>query len=108
MLRKSASRGRAYRSQTPGGMPELSRFFGIVIRMFTEVGVPHHQPHFHAYYQGHSAVLGIHPVECLGGFLPPAQLSLVHYWAALHEDELLRDWERLQSGRAPFKIEPLR
>jgi hypothetical protein len=36
-------------------MPELSRFFGIVIRMFAEAGGPHHQPHFHAYYQGNDA-----------------------------------------------------
>ena len=89
-------------------MPELSRFFGIVIRMFTEVGAPHHQAHFHAYYQGHAAVFAIQPLECLGGGLPPAQAALVAYWAALHEGELLRDWELLQSGRAPFKIEPLR
>jgi hypothetical protein len=33
-------------------MPELSRFFGIIIRMYMEVGVRHHTPHFHAYYQG--------------------------------------------------------
>jgi hypothetical protein len=33
-------------------MPEISRFFGIVIRMFVEAGVAHHTPHFHAYYQG--------------------------------------------------------
>ena len=32
-------------------VPELSRFFGIVIRMFMEVGAPHHRPHFHALYQ---------------------------------------------------------
>jgi hypothetical protein len=36
-------------------MPELSRFFGIVIRMYMEVG-PHHLPHFHAYYEESSAV----------------------------------------------------
>ena len=32
-------------------MPEISRFFGIVVRMFMEVGAPHHRPHFHASYQ---------------------------------------------------------
>jgi len=31
-------------------VPELSWFFGIVIRMFVEAGGPHHRPHFHAYY----------------------------------------------------------
>jgi hypothetical protein len=37
-------------------VPDLSRFFGIIIRMFVEVGGSHHRPHFHAYYQEHAAV----------------------------------------------------
>jgi len=28
-------------------VPELSRFFGIIIRMYAEVNAPHHEPHFH-------------------------------------------------------------
>ena len=44
-------------------MPEISRFFGIVIRMFAEPDAPHHRPHFHAYYQDTAAVFGIDPVE---------------------------------------------
>ena len=32
-------------------MPELSRFFGIIIRMFSEAGMSHHVAHFHAYTQ---------------------------------------------------------
>ncbi|HLG59567.1 MAG TPA: DUF4160 domain-containing protein [Vicinamibacterales bacterium] len=32
-------------------VPEIGRFFGIIIRMFVEAGAPHHTPHFHAYYQ---------------------------------------------------------
>jgi hypothetical protein len=43
-------------------MPELSRFFGIVIRMFVEIGGPHHRAHFHAYHQDHVAIFGIDPV----------------------------------------------
>ena len=35
-------------------MPELSRFYGIIIRMFFEASEPHHTPHFHAYYQEQS------------------------------------------------------
>ena len=42
-------------------MPELSRFFGIIIRMFVEIGGPHHRPHFHAYYQDEVAIFGIDP-----------------------------------------------
>jgi hypothetical protein len=54
-------------------VPELSRFFGIVIRMFVEAGAQHHRPHFHAYYQDGAAVFAIDTVECLGGELPTAQ-----------------------------------
>jgi len=44
-------------------MPELSRFFGIIIRMYWEAAAPHHAPHFHAYYQDEVAVYSINPVE---------------------------------------------
>lgn len=88
-------------------MPELSRFFGIIIRMFMEVGEAHHTPHFHAYYQEHVAVFGIGPVELLAGELPRTQRRLVEAWAELHLVELRTDWERLQAGRPPLPIAPL-
>jgi len=89
-------------------MPEISRFFGIVIRMFDVAGTPHHRPHFLAYYQDGSAVFAIDPVECVGGTLPKTQQRLVEAWAEIHREELQRDWDLLQSGQPPFKIEPLR
>jgi hypothetical protein len=58
-------------------MPELSRFFGIVIRMYLEVGEPHHVPHFHAYYQDSSAVFSIDPVDVIAGSLPRRQRRYV-------------------------------
>jgi len=48
-------------------LPELSRFFGIIIRMFVEAGEPHHAAHFHAYYQNAMAVFTIEPVELVAG-----------------------------------------
>jgi uncharacterized protein DUF4160 len=89
-------------------MPELSRFFGIVIRMFAEVGGQHHRPHFHAYYQEHAAVFTIDTIECLGGELPQAQRRLVEAWVEIHRAELQKDWDLLQSGQPPVKIDPLR
>lgn len=89
-------------------MPEISRFFGIVVRMFTEVGGPHHLPHFHAYFQEQVGVFGIEPVEMLAGSLPRRQHRLVEAWAELHQEELLDDWYRLQSGKKPLPIDPLR
>lgn len=89
-------------------MPEIARFFGIVIRMFVELGAPHHRPHFHAYYQEWAAVFAIDPVECIGGSIPRTQQRLVEAWAEIHREELQRDWALLQSGQPPVKIEPLR
>lgn len=88
-------------------MPELSRFFGIVIRMFLEAGAQHHVPHFHAYYGEHVGVFSIDPTEQIAGGLPKRQQRLVEAWAELHRDELMNDWELLQSGRKPQQIKPL-
>lgn len=89
-------------------MPELSRFFGIIIRMFVEAGGSHHRPHFHAYYQNEAAVFAIDTADCLGGSLPKAQQRLVEAWVEIHRTELQQDWDLLQSGQPPVKIEPLR
>lgn len=89
-------------------MPELSRFFGILIRMYVEINVSHHLPHFHAYYQDDVAVYGIDPVELIAGALPRRQRRLVEAWAELHQAELLADWQQLQEGRKPQPIEPLK
>ncbi|MDT5123196.1 MAG: hypothetical protein QOC96_2678 [Acidobacteriota bacterium] len=89
-------------------MPELSRFFGIIIRMYAELGAPHHQPHFHAYYQDDVAIYTLVPIDLIAGSLPRRQQRLVVAWAELHQAELLADWERLQAGQSPLPIEPLR
>jgi len=89
-------------------MPEISRFFGIIIRMFVEPSVQHHRPHFHAYYQDSVAVFAIDSIEVLGGEFPKRQQRLVEAWAEIHQSELLREWKRLQAGQAASKIEPLR
>ena len=89
-------------------MPELSRFFGIIIRMFSEAGVSHHTAHFHAYFQDEAAVFSIRPVDLIAGRFPQRQRRLVEAWAELHQEELLADWELLHSGRTAAPIEPLK
>ncbi len=88
-------------------MPELSRFFGIIIRMFAEAGGQHHVAHFHAYWQSEVAVISIDPVEVIAGSLPTRQRRLVEAWAELHQPELIEAWNRLQHGQAPVPIQPL-
>ena len=89
-------------------MPELCRFFGIIIRMFAEAGAQHHVPHFHAYYQEDVGIFSVDPVEMIAGSLPRRQRRLVEAWAELHQNELLADWNVLQEGRPPRPIEPLK
>ena len=88
-------------------MPEISRFFGVVIRMFWEPDAPHGAAHFHAYYQGESAVFSLNPVELIAGNLPTRQLRLVMAWAELHHEELIEDWQLVNSGYLPKRINPL-
>jgi hypothetical protein len=91
-----------------GPVPEICRFFGIIIRMYVEAAAPHHAPHFHAYYQDEVAIYGVQPIQPISGGLPTRQRRLVEAWAELHQAELLADWERLQAGRAPAPIDPLK
>lgn len=88
-------------------MPELSRFFGIIIRMYAEPFAPHHRAHFHAYYQEFAAVFALDTLELIAGELPLKQRRLVEAWAKLHRDELRNDWDLLQTGRRPQPIAPL-
>jgi Domain of unknown function (DUF4160) len=72
-------------------MPELSRFFGIIIRMYWQASPPHHIPHFHGYCQNDVAVFSIDPVELIAGSLPRRQQRLAEAWAELHQQELLNN-----------------
>ena len=85
-------------------MPEISRFFGIIIRMYFNDHVP---PHFHADYGEHSIEITIETLEVLKGKLPNRVLGLVLEWASLHRDELRSDWERARNGETLEPIQPL-
>jgi len=89
-------------------MPEIARFLGIIIRMYAEPSAPHHRPHFHAYYQDSVGIYSIDTIELMSGALPRRPHRLVEAWAELHQDELVTNWERLQAGQLPHKIDPLR
>jgi hypothetical protein len=89
-------------------MPEISRFHGIVIRMYREAGEQHHRPHFHVRYHDFVARYGIDPTELLAGWLPRRQQRLIETWAQLHQRVLIACWTCLQAGRPPAGIEPIR
>jgi hypothetical protein len=88
-------------------VPEISRFYGIVIYMYAETGGQHHRPHFHARYQENEAVYSIDEPTALAGGLPPRPHRLVQAWAEIHNPELRENWRRLLSGQSPARIAPL-
>ena len=85
-------------------MPELSRFYGIIIRMYFDDHAP---PHFHAAYGGEEAVVGIEALAVLHGHLPPRARGLVVEWASLHQAELREAWDQAKRLERPGKIAPL-
>jgi hypothetical protein len=64
-------------------MPELSRFFGIIIRMFAEIGARTMSLTFHAYYQDQGGIYSLDPIELIAGSLPKRQQRLVEAWAGI-------------------------
>ena len=84
-------------------MPELCRFLGIVIGIFPR---EHPPPHFHAVYGEYQITVDIMTGVVHGDF-PKRALRLVLEWLDLHQDELIQNWERIQSGQPAAKIEPL-
>lgn len=85
-------------------MPEISRFLGIIIRMFYN---EHNPPHFHAYYNDFQAEIEIATMEIIAGSLPKRVKNLVIEWAIDHRNELMVDWDLLRNDNEPNKIDPL-
>ncbi|MFM9957504.1 MAG: DUF4160 domain-containing protein [Phycisphaerales bacterium] len=82
-------------------MPELSRFYGIVIRMY----ISDHPPaHFHAMYGGRQVKIEIDTLKVSAGSLPPRALGMVMEWAAQHQDDLRRAWRQ---AIVPSEIDPI-
>ena len=85
-------------------MPEISRFFGIIIAMFYD---DHNPPHFHARYGKDNVVIEIDSLRVLEGHISHRALGLVMEWASQHREELLSDWELAKQNEPPKKIPPL-
>ena len=85
-------------------MPELCRFYGIIIRIYFRDHAP---AHFHAEYSGHEALVEIQDLTEIRGRLPTRARKLVLEWASLHQDELLAAWNKARLMEDPGKIAPL-
>ncbi|HEX7449409.1 MAG TPA: DUF4160 domain-containing protein [Pirellulales bacterium] len=85
-------------------MPEISRFFGIAIKVYYRDHAP---PHFHAEYGGDEAMIGIDSLAVLAGKLSSRAMGLVLEWAALHQAELRKVWVQARNFEPLDRIDPL-
>lgn len=85
-------------------MPEISRFFGILIVMYAN---EHGVPHFHAMYQDFEINVEIESGIVEGRF-PPKELRFVQMWLELYKEELLENWQLITSHKPAKKIAPLK
>ncbi len=85
-------------------MPELCRFYGIVIRMYL---TDHPPPHFHAEYGEYEALIAIADGRIIAGSLPTRAFHLVREWVAIHRDELEDLWQIARQSKPLRKLEPL-
>ena len=85
-------------------MPEISRFFGIVITMYYD---EHNPPHFHARYGSDRAAIEIATLRVREGRLPSRALGLVVEWASEHQEELMASWDAARLDTPLSRIAPL-
>lgn len=85
-------------------MPEISRFFGIIIRMFYE---DHNPPHLHVEFQSNKAIFDFSGNILKGSLQSRTATKLVREWVDLHQNELIEDWQLAKSGKQIKSIKPL-
>lgn len=85
-------------------MPQISRFYGIIIAMYHNDHAP---PHFHVHYAGKEAAFRVATMEILEGSIPPRARALVVEWATLHRKELQANWDLARNKQPLRKVDPL-
>jgi len=73
-------------------MPEISRFYGIIIRIFL-IDKEHPPRHIHIKYGEYQAVMELANLNIIDGSIPRKCRVLVREWAELHQDELIAMWD---------------
>lgn len=84
-------------------MPEISRFFGIIV--FINYN-DHHPPHFHAWYGDYKITITIEE-GIVEGKMPKRALKMIFEWMEIYKSELFEDWENAKNKQPLNKINPL-
>lgn len=85
-------------------MPQISRFFGIIIAMYYD---DHNPPHFHAKYGNDECLINIVDLSVIQGSLPSRALGMTIEWAVAHQVELKKNWDLAKSLQPLQTIDPL-
>ena len=85
-------------------MPEISRFYGIVVFMNFNDHLP---PHFHARYQDQEVTIDIE-TGMVTGTMTKRALRMLFEWLENHQEELMMNWERARARQPLENIEPLK
>lgn len=88
-------------------MPEISRFYGIIIRMYAIDIKQHKLPHIHTSYNEYKAVFDLKG-NLLEGNIPTKQRKIIEAWIEIHNGELNNLWNLLVNGKEGFSIDPLK
>jgi hypothetical protein len=79
-------------------MPEITRFYGIIIKLFF---ADHPPPHFHAIYGDYNALINLETLEIIEGDLPNRATKMVIEWAKIYQSELLKMWNTQEFNKLP-------
>lgn len=79
-------------------MPEIARFYGIIIKLFFG---DHPLPHFHAVYGEYVGLFNMDTLEMIEGDLPTRAKKLVLEWAMIYRSELKEMWENQKFHKLP-------
>ena len=81
-------------------MPVISRFYGIIIRMYF-LQKEHNPPHIHAIYNEDGAAIDFMTGEVIEGQLPTKAMAMVKEWVAMHKDTLMEMWNTQEFKQIP-------
>ena len=79
-------------------MPEIARFYGLVIKMFFG---DHPPPHFHVVYGEYVGLFDVQTLEMIEGDLPNRAKNLVLEWAKKNQVELKLMWDTQEFHKLP-------
>lgn|GEM_PF-151073 len=81
-------------------MPEVTRFYGIIIKMFFKP--KEHEPaHIHALYDDYVGLFDINTFEMMEGDMPNRAQKMIKEWLMLHRDELQNMWNTQKIVKLP-------